>query len=69
MTNPFLFSVGPLLGMAGVALLFHWEPPRTTVDEETGAPCLHREWNKFIANCGLSLVFFGFLVQLLAVWA
>ena len=84
-----LNTVGLILGMVGVVLIFRWGPPQPTFEEgvgiglEDGTPladgrtvaehdvdvrALRTKHNK-MSRAGLSMVFFGFALQLWAAWA
>ena len=77
MTAQWLNTVGLLLGIAGVAILFKWGPPQPDLDpqikivigreDEATKRLKHRY--EIMSRVGLSLIGFGFAAQLLAVWS
>jgi len=74
MPNQILNTIGLLLNIGGVALLFRFGPPQPTFEEGVGLGLedgnrlkdgrQHETWSQF----ALILIIFGFAVQLSATW-
>ena len=76
MTSQLLNTVGLLLGIAGVVILFIWGPPQPDLDPHTKLTLVHedeatkrlRRRYEVMSRVGLGLIGVGFLAQLAAVW-
>jgi hypothetical protein len=76
MTARWFNTVGLLLGMAGVVILFIWGPPQPDLDshiklvldqeDETKQPL--KGQYEIMSDIGLGLIGLGFGAQLIAVW-
>ncbi len=76
MAAPWFNTIGLLLGIVGVAILFIWGPPQPDLDphikmvlekQDDFTKRLRRR-HEIMSRVGLGLVGLGFLVQLIAVW-
>ncbi len=76
MTAQWLNTIGLLLGMAGVLIIFIWGPPQPDLDphikrvlekQDDFTKRLRRR-HEIMSRVGLGLVGLGFLVQLIALW-
>lgn len=81
MIGPWLNTVGLMLGMIGVAVIFCYGPPQPNFEphapiaQELGTASDHidavrrrTKQHRFWSSIGLILIFFGFLFQLIATW-
>ena len=77
MTARWLNTVGLVLGIAGVVILFIWGPPQPDLDphvkmvqirEDEATKRLKRR-HKVRSGIGLVLIGLGFVAQLIAVWS
>jgi hypothetical protein len=69
LTDPWLNTVGLVLGIAGVVILLIWGPPQPDLDETIGTDEATKRLNRryeVMPRVGLGLIGLGFFVQLVA---